>query len=84
MKQTVEDDKVKDKISADEVDTITKKCEETISWLDGNQTAEKEEFEHQKKELESVCTPIITKMYQAGGMPGNILLKQPFPIIYRL
>merc|ERR1712228_440990 len=33
MKQTVEDDKVKDKISADEVDTITKKGEETISWL---------------------------------------------------
>merc|ERR1712223_1415497 len=48
MKQTVEDDKVKDKISADEVDTITKKCEETLSWLDGHQTAEKEEFEHQK------------------------------------
>merc|ERR1712174_162798 len=42
MKQTVEDDKVKDKISADEVATITKKCEETISWLDGNQTAEEE------------------------------------------
>merc|ERR1712135_246265 len=33
----------------------------------------KDEFQHQKKELEKVCTPIITKMYQGagGGMPGG-------------
>ncbi|CAK7305379.1 Heat shock cognate 71 kDa protein [Vulpes lagopus] len=33
----------------------------------------KEEFEHQQKELEKVCNPIITKLYQsAGGMPGGM------------
>lgn len=37
------------------------------------QTAEKDEYEHQQKELEKVCNPIITKMYQsAGGMPGGM------------
>jgi len=75
MKQTVEDDKVKDKISEDEIKQINDKCEESIKWLDANQTAEKDEFEYQKKELEKVCTPIITKMYQAsggGGMPGKL------------
>ncbi len=41
------------------------------------QTAEKDEIEHQQKELESVCNPIVTKMYQAaggapGGMPGGM------------
>lgn len=41
MKQTVEDDKVKDKISEDEIKTISDKCSETIQWLDANQTAEK-------------------------------------------
>ena len=40
------------------------------------QLAEKEEFEHKQKELEKLCTPIITKLYQgaggsAGGMPGG-------------
>ena len=38
--------------------------------------AEKEEFEHQQKELEAVCRPIITKLYQQGaapdGMPGGM------------
>lgn len=43
-----------------------------LRWLDSNQTAEKDEFEHQQKELEKVCNPIITKLYQgAGGAPGG-------------
>lgn len=37
------------------------------------QTAEKDEYEHQQKELEKVCNPIITKLYQsAGGMPEGM------------
>ncbi|CAL8067907.1 unnamed protein product [Calicophoron daubneyi] len=75
MKQTVEDEKVKDKISESDRKTITEKCDETIQWLDHNQTAEKDEYEHRQKELEKVCAPIITKMYQGaggeGGMPGG-------------
>ena len=41
----------------------------------GFQLAEKEEFEHQQKELEKICMPIITKVYQAagaGGMPEGM------------
>jgi len=44
--------------------------------VDKNQLAEVEEFEHKQKELEAVCNPIITKMYQKsgggaeGGFPG--------------
>jgi L1 cell adhesion molecule like protein len=49
------------------------KCNEIIHWLDANQTAEKEEFEHQLKDVEAVCSPIITKLYQgAGGAPGGM------------
>uniref|UniRef100_A0A8C5YF12 Heat shock cognate 71 kDa protein n=1 Tax=Microcebus murinus TaxID=30608 RepID=A0A8C5YF12_MICMU len=52
---------------------ILDKCNEIINWFDKNQTAEKEEFEHQQKELEKVCNPIINKLYQsAGGMPGGM------------
>jgi len=73
MKSTLEDEKLKDKISEGDRKTIMDKCTETIKWLDGNQTAEKEEFEHKQKELEAICNPIITKLYQgaggAGGMP---------------
>ncbi|XP_075329353.1 heat shock cognate 71 kDa protein-like [Odontesthes bonariensis] len=73
MKSTVEDDKLKDKISEEDKKKILDKSNEVISWLDRNQTAEKDEFEHQQKELEKVCNPIMTKLYQsAGGVPGGM------------
>ncbi|KAK3522022.1 hypothetical protein QTP70_021387 [Hemibagrus guttatus] len=73
MKSTVEDEKLKGKISDEDKQKILDKCNEVISWLDKNQTAERDEYEHQQKELEKICNPIITKLYQsAGGMPGGM------------
>ncbi|XP_066984181.1 heat shock cognate 71 kDa protein [Macrobrachium rosenbergii] len=78
MKSTVEDEKFKDKIPESDRQTIISKCNETIQWLDSNQLAEKDEYEHRQKEVEQVCNPIITKMYAAaggpppGGMPGGM------------
>ncbi|CAG0882963.1 unnamed protein product [Cyprideis torosa] len=75
MKSTVEDEKLKDKISDEDKKIITEKCSETLKWLDANQLADKEEYDHKQKELEGICNPIITKLYQgaggAGGMPGG-------------
>jgi len=71
MKQTIEDEKVKDKISGDEAKAINDKCDDTIKWLDANQLAEVDEYTAKQKEVEGVCNPIITKLYGAGGgAPG--------------
>ncbi|PWS23079.1 molecular chaperone DnaK, partial [Enterococcus faecium] len=40
MKQTVEDEKVKDKISEADRKLVVGKCDETINWLGSNQTTE--------------------------------------------
>lgn len=71
MKSTLEDDKVKDKITDAERKTCVDAIDDAIKWLDGNQMAEKDEFEDKQKELENLCKPIIMKLYQggAGGMP---------------
>ncbi|CAP21905.2 Protein CBR-HSP-1 [Caenorhabditis briggsae] len=72
LKQTIEDEKVslKDKISPEDKKKVEDKCDEILKWLDSNQTAEKEEFEHQQKDLEQLANPIISKLYQsAGGAP---------------
>ena len=39
MKQTIEDDKLKDKISEDDRKTVLDKCNEVISWIDANQVS---------------------------------------------
>uniref|UniRef100_T1PD55 Hsp70 protein n=1 Tax=Musca domestica TaxID=7370 RepID=T1PD55_MUSDO len=79
MKATLDDENVRSKVSDSDRQMIMQKCNETISWLDGNQTAEKDEYEYKQKELEKICNPIITRLYQggaapppnAGGMPGG-------------
>jgi len=71
MKSTMDDEKLKDKISEDDKRMIISKCEEAVKWLDGNQLAEVDEFQDKQKEVEAVCNPIITKMYQQGGAPGG-------------
>merc|ERR1711994_1141599 len=72
MKTTIEDEKMADKISEDDKKKITDKCDDAIKWLDANQLAEVEEFQEKQKEVEAVCNPIITKLYQsAGGAPGG-------------
>jgi len=78
IKSTIEDEKLKDKIGEDDRKKVLDKVNDIIKWLDTNQLAEKEEFEHKQKELEGVCNPIITKLYQsaggaagAGGFPGG-------------
>ncbi|XP_070536292.1 heat shock cognate 71 kDa protein-like [Ptychodera flava] len=64
MKKTVEDEKLKDKISDEDKTKIVEKCQEVITWLDSNQTAEKDEYEDRLKEIEGICKPIIVKLYQ--------------------
>jgi len=71
MKSTIEDDKFKDKIPESDLKTISDKCQETISWLDQNQTAEVDEYKHKQKEIEGICNPIVSKLYQQGQSPQN-------------
>eukprot|EP00002_Diphylleia_rotans_P003722 TRINITY_DN125_c0_g2_i1.p1 TRINITY_DN125_c0_g2~~TRINITY_DN125_c0_g2_i1.p1 ORF type:complete len:656 (-),score=153.08 TRINITY_DN125_c0_g2_i1:449-2416(-) len=71
MRNTVRD-QLGDKMDAADKKTIEDAVDKAIEWLESNQSAEKEEFEHKQKELEAVCNPIITKVYQqAGGAPGG-------------
>ncbi|MED6268401.1 70-kilodalton heat shock protein [Characodon lateralis] len=70
MKSSVEDDALKGKISEEEKKLVADKCSQTISWLENNQLAEKDEYEHQQNELERVCKPIVTKLYQ-GAASGS-------------
>merc|ERR1712224_1105207 len=67
LKQTVEDDKMKDKLAPGDKDTLLAKVTETITWLDANQQADKEEYEAKQADLQAVSSPIMTKLYQQAG-----------------
>eukprot|EP00300_Choanocystis_sp_HF-7_P014276 c18631_g1_i3.p1 GENE.c18631_g1_i3~~c18631_g1_i3.p1 ORF type:complete len:663 (+),score=219.81 c18631_g1_i3:29-1990(+) len=68
MKSTINDkDKVGDKLDDDEKQTITDALGEANDWLDENNDADKEQLEAKLKELQDVCAPIISKLYQGGA-----------------
>merc|ERR1719502_1882867 len=70
MKSTISDEKFASKVSDDDKNAITSKIEETISWLEANGNAEKEEYEAKQKEIEAVVTPILQNL--SGGVPGGM------------
>jgi len=77
LRNTLKDPNMAGKIDESDKTTLEKSIDETVKWLDANQTAEAEEFEHKQKELEGVAMPIMTKLYQGGqggqgGMPGGM------------
>ncbi|XP_061395011.1 heat shock protein 70-like [Musca vetustissima] len=56
-----------DKISAQEKAETLRACDDTIKWLDANHMAERDEYEDKMKEINKICTPIMTKLHDAGG-----------------
>jgi len=72
MRNTINEEGVKDKIDAADKEKLESAINDAISWLDSNQMAEQDEFEDKLKELEGICNPVIQKMYAAGGAGGGM------------
>merc|ERR550537_659037 len=77
IRNTINDPKLEGKIPDEDKAAITKIVDETIKWLDTNQTASKDDFEAKKKEVEGTVGPLLQKMAAAaggagGGMPGGM------------
>jgi len=77
MKNTLNDEKLKDKFTTDDINLIEESTKEGLQWLEANPNAESAEMEAKQKELEAKFNPIMMRVYQAaggapGGMPGGM------------
>ena len=82
LKNSVNDEKLADKIQEEDKTTIMSKVEETLKWLDDNQMNSADEYDAKQKVLEEICSPIMQKIYQAGmasqgAMPGGMAQAAP-------
>merc|ERR1711964_6424 len=57
MRNSLSEEKLQDKFEADDKEKIEKAVQETLDWLDRNQTAEKDKFDAKQKELEGIVNP---------------------------
>ena len=73
IKNTLKDEKLKDKFSEEDKKQIETKVDEVLKWCNDNPAASKEEYDAKVKEIEAVFNPIMQKVYQqAGGAPGGM------------
>ncbi|CAH0515971.1 unnamed protein product [Peronospora belbahrii] len=77
LRNSLNDEKMKEKIPEADKKVVDDKVTEVIQWLDAHQSSEKEEYESKQKELEGVANPVLQKMYASagnvgGGMPGGM------------
>jgi len=72
MKNTIEDEeKLAGKISGEDKEKISEGIKETLDWLEEHGEADKEELQQKLKDLEAICNPIVSKLYQQAGGAGG-------------
>ena len=72
LKNTLNDEKVKDKFNEEDHKMLETKIGELLTWLENNPESETEEYKEKLKELEDVANPIMQKMYSSGASPEGM------------
>jgi len=55
-----------EKLSAEDKQTATQACDDSLRWIENNTLADKDEFQHHLDELQRKCSPIMTKLHVGG------------------
>jgi len=71
MDSTLKDDAMKDKLDEEDREKVTEAVTEGREWLAQNDDAEPDDFKEKQKEIEGICSPIISKLYGQGGGAGG-------------
>ena len=72
MRNAAGDDYAGGEFEANRKARINEAVEEAIEWLESNQMGEVDQFEDKLKELEELCNPIISNLYQVAGGRGGL------------
>jgi len=67
MRNTIQEEKFKDKITESDKTTINTAVDDIVKWLESHDNAELEEYDAKRKEFEAKVNPIMMKVYQAAG-----------------
>jgi len=71
LRNSLTDPNLKSKFSDSDREQLNRTIEDTIKWIDRNEHAEKEEFDHKLEELQGVANPIMSRLHGGGAAPGG-------------
>jgi molecular chaperone DnaK (HSP70) len=68
VKNSLNEDNVKSKLSKDDIENIESLCKEATEWIDNNgSTMSKEEIDEKRSEYEKKLMPLMSKIYQQSS-----------------
>merc|ERR1712017_57303 len=67
IRNTVNDPKMEGKVPGEVRTQLTQIVDDTVKWMDGNQSASKDDYERKLKEVEGIVGPLMQKMAAGGG-----------------
>ena len=59
------------RLSKEDREKIDSEGERVLKWLESNQLAEKEEYEHMLEETQKVCSPLMAKLHGQGQQSSH-------------
>lgn len=73
IRNSIKEESVASKLDTSDRVALDNAVKDSISWLDQNQQATKEEYEDRMKQLENIVQPVMMKLYQGqgGNMPST-------------
>jgi len=77
IKNTLNDEKLKNKFSEEDKKILNTKIEEIQHWLNENTKATKKEYDEKLKEFEQIFTPIMKKIYESSNEQQEESIKGP-------
>ena len=69
MKQTMDEERVKEKLGEEDVASINEQVSNTLDWLDTHPAEDAEAYKSKTKALQEVINPFMSKIYDQGA-PG--------------
>jgi L1 cell adhesion molecule like protein len=70
-RNSLNDEKTREKLGADSCDSYLEKNKVYLDWLEANQSAEKSEYDEQKKAAEADFQPFFMKLYASNDASGE-------------
>ncbi|KAM9978128.1 hypothetical protein ACTFIY_011875 [Dictyostelium cf. discoideum] len=71
VKNSINDQKIISKLTKSDKNIIESETNNTLKWLESNQSAEKDEFNQKISDLESIINPILSKLHQGNNNNNN-------------
>ncbi|VDK26908.1 unnamed protein product [Taenia asiatica] len=77
MQSMLDDDEIKQKTSEEQRSCTLRMCETALKWMDHDQEATEDDYEHMRTKVKSVCSPIMAAKQHSSPAQRSRMTNRP-------